>query len=377
MDKDFVTAEQIEKAREVDLLDYLKRSEPNNLKPSAPGEYRLIDHDSLKISKGKFHWFSRGIGGTNAIDFLVKVRGVEFKAAVRELAGEDVTHSAGKRAPPDVQKHESSSKQDYAPFFELPKANNHNNDVIKYLVGRGIDEGVINACIEKKLLYQAEVYRKPLYCVEDGEKKPLYDDVDGKNKHRHESVKGGCIFVGYDNQQSPNFACERSMDSDFKKDVFGSNKEFGFCMLPQNSDSSRLYVFEGAVDCLSHASIAQVGDTNWDGYRLSLGGVSSLALKTFLENNAQITDVYLALDNDIPGKEATERIIKEVLDSGSYNHINLFITPPPVGKDYNDTLMFIKEKIHERKLQADMSDLSITEKSQMATVNKKRNEVSM
>ena len=106
MQRDFVTPEQIEKARKVNLLDYVQRTEPGNVVPSAPGEYMLKDHDSLKFSKGKFHWHSRGIGGINAIDYLVKVRGMEFKEAVRELAGEDFTipPTIGKRAPPEKPK---------------------------------------------------------------------------------------------------------------------------------------------------------------------------------------------------------------------------------------------------------------------------------
>jgi len=341
-EKDLVTPEQIEKAREVDLLEFLQRTEPNNLKSSAPGEYRLIDHDSLKISKGKFHWFSRGIGGTNAIDFLVKVRGMEFKAAVRELAGEDFTYSADKRAPPTIPKRESSTAQDYVPFFELPTANSHNDNVIGYLKERGIEETVITACIEERLLYQSKAYRKPLFHKEGDENKPLYHDVDGQPKQRYESIKGGCVFVGYDNQHSPKFACERATDLDYKKDVFGSSKEFAFCMPPTANDlhskyaPERLYVFEGAIDCLSHASITQISGTDWDGYRLSLGGVSSLALTNFLDNNPQITNVYLCLDNDKPGKDATERISSEIISNEKYSHISLYIVPPPIGKDYND-----------------------------------------
>ena len=335
MVKDFVTKEQIEKARSVDLLDYLQRTEPHNLTRSAPDEYRLKDHDSLKISNGKFHWFSRGIGGTNAVDYLVKVRGVEFQEAVRELIGEtfSFSYSADKRAPPVKPKPKDDGR-----FFMLPEANGHNNDVIKYLKGRGIEENIIMDCISKGMVYQ--------------------------NK------KGNCVFVGFDEQRQPKFACERGIGStDLKKDVVGSNKAYSFCLPSENPDSDRLYVFEGVADCLSHASIAQIGGMDWDGYRLSLGGISSLALQTVLENNPQIKNVYLALDNDKPGKDATERIIKEVLENDSYNHINLFVAPPPVGKDYNDTLMFMQAQIKERITQ---TEKSTAPEAQMPTVAKKR-----
>ena len=58
MDKDFVLSEQIEKARAVNLIEYLQRIKPGNLVRSASNEYRLKDHDNLKISNEKFNWFS-------------------------------------------------------------------------------------------------------------------------------------------------------------------------------------------------------------------------------------------------------------------------------------------------------------------------------
>jgi len=58
-----VTKEQIAQAKSIDLLSYLQANEPGNLKKSGSNEYRLADHDSLKISNGRWHWFSRGIGG--------------------------------------------------------------------------------------------------------------------------------------------------------------------------------------------------------------------------------------------------------------------------------------------------------------------------
>jgi len=319
------------------LLTYLKQAEPHNLERSAPDEYRLKDHDSLVISNGKFHWCSRGIGGSNAIDYLVKVRGVEFREAVRELINESFSfsYSSANRAPPVKPK-----SKDEGHFFMLPEANSHSNDVIAYLKGRGIEENIIMDCISKGLIYQ--------------------------------SRKGNCVFVGFDEQQSPKFACERGIGtSDLKKDVAGSNKAFNFCLPPQKGDSNNVYVFEGVVDCLSHASIAQIGGTDWNGHRLSLGGVFAVALNTFLGNNPQITQVYLALDNDKAGQEATERIVNEVLGNETYNHISIFIAPPPVGKDYNDTLMFMQTQTKERKLQAEKSTVHETPKP---PVGKKRSD---
>lgn len=285
-------------------------------------------------SNGKFHWFSRGIGGTNAIDYLVKVRNFEFKEAVRHLVGDDVPNinysttqsqkQKSKRQEPELQK--SDKPKDKGRFFVLPKAHKNNADVLKYLQNRGISENIITDCIKKGLLYQ--------------------------------NTDKDCVFVGYDNQIAK-YACKRSTNTtpelDYKKDITGSDKAFGFCLQPFSNikDSNaeevageKLYVFESPIDCLSHASIAQMGDGSWNGYRLALGGVSSLALNAFLENNPQITNLYLCLDNDKTGVEATERICKELLANEKYNHINIIIAYPPVnvGKDYNDVLVFMKNR---------------------------------
>ncbi|TEB17424.1 hypothetical protein Psfp_00648 [Pelotomaculum sp. FP] len=81
----YVTPEQVTQAKEIDLLSYLQQYEPQELKRTAPHEYCTVSHDSLKISNGKWHWFSRGIGGKTALDYLIKVRDMGFVEAVQLL----------------------------------------------------------------------------------------------------------------------------------------------------------------------------------------------------------------------------------------------------------------------------------------------------
>lgn len=80
-----VSREQIEQAKEIELLSYLQAYEPDAVKKISANEYCLKNHDSFKISNGKWNWFSRGIGGKNALTFLIKVRGMDFVDAVRML----------------------------------------------------------------------------------------------------------------------------------------------------------------------------------------------------------------------------------------------------------------------------------------------------
>ena len=81
-----ISDEQIQQARDVDLISYLRSYEPQSFRKCGADEYCMKEHDSLKIStNGKWNWFSRGFGGYGALDFLIKVRGYEFAEAVNRL----------------------------------------------------------------------------------------------------------------------------------------------------------------------------------------------------------------------------------------------------------------------------------------------------
>ena len=54
----------------MDLLTYLKNYEPYELVHFSGNTYTTRTHDSLKISNGKWMWWSRGIGGRSALDYL-------------------------------------------------------------------------------------------------------------------------------------------------------------------------------------------------------------------------------------------------------------------------------------------------------------------
>ena len=83
----FYNQEEIEKAREVDLFTYLQACEPQELVHVSGNVYCTREHDSLRISNGKWCWFSRGIGGYSALDYLIKVKGCSFMEAMEAVAG--------------------------------------------------------------------------------------------------------------------------------------------------------------------------------------------------------------------------------------------------------------------------------------------------
>ena len=56
----YVSPEAIRQAKQMDLLTYLQSYQPDELVKLSGGTYCTRQHDSLKISNGKWHWFSRG-----------------------------------------------------------------------------------------------------------------------------------------------------------------------------------------------------------------------------------------------------------------------------------------------------------------------------
>lgn len=71
-----VDPDELERIRQIDLLTYLREFEPGNLQKvkGTTNVYCTVDHDSLKISNGKWFWWSQGFGGYSALDYLIKVR---------------------------------------------------------------------------------------------------------------------------------------------------------------------------------------------------------------------------------------------------------------------------------------------------------------
>ena len=96
----YIPPEVVEQARQIDLLTYLQSCEPQELVRISGNNYTTRTHDSLKISNGKWMWWSRGFGGASALDYLTKVKGISFSEAMGILMG--VREKVCKNEPPMV-----------------------------------------------------------------------------------------------------------------------------------------------------------------------------------------------------------------------------------------------------------------------------------
>lgn len=310
-----VTKEQIARAKEWDLLSYLRAYEPQELKKCGGREYRTVTHDSLKISNGKWNWHSRGIGGRTALDYLVKVRGMDFVKAVETLCGE---RGAAVRTPCAA----SGGREPERPF-SLPPENRCGTAAVSYLLGRGIDAEVISQCIREGILYESRRYHN-------------------------------CVFVGKDSAGKARYACLRGIYGTFKNDVDGSDKRYSFSLPSADQDSPFVAVAESPIDALSVASLLKMQEEDWTkNHYLSLGGTAPRALLRFLHDHPAVTCISLCLDNDRAGLLGMEKIREAVeADAELSRRVQVIADNPPpcsCGKDYNELLKQKTAAVRDRE----------------------------
>lgn len=295
----------IEQARQMDLLTYLQRYEPGNLKRVAGNVYCTKEHDSLKISNGKWYWWSRGFGGVLALDYLIKVKDYSFVEAVEALTGITADWQ-----PPPV-----TYKKDEPKVLLLPEENKNCSRVAQYLFGRGIDYPLIQECIAEGIIFESKQYHN-------------------------------AVFVGKDEKGTPKYAALRStIGSSFKGDASGSDKQYSFRLLAREPCAT-VHLFEAAIDLLSYATYLKCEGKDYKAFNLlSLSGVYQpkkeireskvpIALTKYLQGNPQIKTIVLHLDNDKTGRLCTAAL-KELLQK-DYQIVD---EPPLVGKDFNDFLL--------------------------------------
>ena len=309
----YIEPELVAKAKEMDLLTYLQNYEPSMLVRLSGGEYCTKEHDSLKISNGKWCWWSRGTGGRSALDYLIKVQGIPFLEAVQIILGEVAVR------PPVFM----SAKQDKRPDkIALPEMIEPREAYTYLTEERCIDREVVKDCIARKLI------------------------METKN---HEAA-----FIGYDSNGEIRCINLRAMDgSDFKKTVYGSDRQFAF-RLVSDKENPTLHLFEGAVDLLSYLTILRWKGINYkSGNFLSLGGIYQpkkemekstvpVALKRYLSER-ETKKIMLHFDNDFAGKRAMQTL-KVILPQ---YEVKAFL--PPRGKDYNDYLVMEMKRLEQKE----------------------------
>lgn len=238
----YIAPEVVQEVKRMDLLTYLKNYEPYELVHFSGNTYTTKSHDSLKISNGRWMWWSRGVGGRSALDYLIKVRDYSFMEAVELIAGQ-----AAIQPPAALPAEKTKEKK-----LLLPKANRYLTNVVSYLKGRGIDTELIDFCIRTGRVYESEYHHN-------------------------------AVFVGMDQAGKPKYAALRGIGTDFIGEASGSDKNYSFS-IPADSRCSTVHLFESAIDLLSYATLEKMEGQKWQAqHLLSLAGVYQPAKE--IENN--------------------------------------------------------------------------------------------
>lgn len=276
----YIPPEMVKEIKKIDLLTYFKNYEPNELVRDSRTQYSTKTHSSLKISNGYWNYFNGGFGGKNAVDYVEKMLGYKFPESI-----EYIIKKMNGRIPVYIPQAEKRNNV----TLILPEKNDNTNRVKQYLNLRGIDNEIIQKCIEKHLIYE--------------------------EKHYHNAV-----FVGYDEMGNARYAgCRATNESKFKSDATGSSKQYSF-KLESNKKTDKIFIFEGAIDALSYATLFKLYGQNWEDKTLiSLAGVYQpakiieqskvpVAISNYLERHPEVTKIYLCLDNDEAGRNATNAL---------------------------------------------------------------------
>ena len=300
----YVPKELVKKAKEVDLLTYFMNYNPSELVKKGVGTYCLKTHDSVIISNGLWHRFSTNEGGKTALDYLMKVEKMTLQEAVQSILNREIIEYK-------VPKEELKENR----RLVIPTKAGNNNRAIEYLKNRGIDEEIIQECINNNMIYQ-------------------------------EDKTNNIVFIGFDNDGNIKYAgCRSTGNKRIMRDAKGSSKEFSFRML-SNIKNNSIHIFESAIDLLSYATMLKIKGYDYKKHNLiALAGVYQpssnieqskvpIAIQNYLNKFQDVQDIVLHFDNDRAGRQATKAMIIAL------NKYNVYDIPAPYGKDINDYLCF-------------------------------------
>lgn len=380
----------IERAKNTDMIALLESEEGFSFKSTyGEREFKCIEHNSLVVNgnRRRWYWNSRQVGGNNAIDYLVKIRGMNFRDAVLHLVGdrEQTAYTPIRKA---VTENVSVSKPVRFVLPEqahFPDGRRNYSNIIAYLnKGRSIDMNIINALIASGQIYQGVQYNGLHIVGYNDEGMAFYRFNDNRDwvDYRLQTLRASptatdtyqaeavsskyvdkillkdntkifknnlVVSTGKNTQGEISYAAFRiaSTNYRFRGEVAGSDKASGF-LIESEGMNDCVYVFESFIDAMSHANLYNIKYGNKDAWklhnRLALGGTADTALMELLKRKSNIRNICLCLDNDSAGHTAAKEIAGKLRSMGYVNIYERYSNE----KDYNDELKKVKSIINEQ-----------------------------
>lgn len=312
------TQEQIDKANQTNLEEFLQQKGERLRKTGSESVLIYKDstgeHDSISVRRNR--WYDhKNMRGGYPLKFMQEFYGMNFRTAMQELLnGEEP--ELGKKKNTEQEKPKVSEETEVngntakcedgtkKSEFKLPEKDSNMKRLFAYLLQtRFLSKDVVKGFVEQKILYQ-------------------------------EKEHGNIVFVGTEKDGVPKSACKKStaeQTKSFRMTVAGSDCRYGFCW---RGESSKLYVFEAAIDLMSFVTLR---NDEWkaDSF-LALDGLSSKPLLQFLEDQKNIYEIFLCLDYDVAGIEACDKLKDILIEKG-------YVTEKikreyPLYKDWNEQL---------------------------------------
>ena len=380
----------IERAKNTDMIALLESEEGFSFKSTyGEREFKCIEHNSLVVNgnRRRWYWNSRQVGGNNAIDYLVKIRGMNFRDAVLHLVGdrEQTAYTPIRKAVTENVSVSEPVRFVLPEQAHFPDGRRNYSNIIAYLnKGRGIDMNIINALIASGQIYQGVQYNGLHIVGYNDEGMAFYRFNDNRDwvDYRLQTLRASptatdtyqaeavsskyvdnillkdntkifknnlVVSTGKNTQGEISYAAFRiaSTNYRFRGEVAGSDKASGF-LIESEGMNDCVYVFESFIDAMSHANLYNIKYGNKDAWklhnRLALGGTADTALMELLKRKPNIRNICLCLDNDSAGRTAAKEIAQKLRSMGYVNIYERYSNE----KDYNDELKKVKSIINEQ-----------------------------
>lgn len=303
------------------------------------------EHDSIVIweDENKYHRYSNGNGG-DAVAFMMEFSGI----AESDLNKHDQVNECIRileqrlKINPELAVQQVRYKREM-PKFVMPEKADTTRKVRDYLCRtRGIEERIVDKWIDEGLLFQeAGKYGNCVFISRDENGKPVYGvkrsadparkfvvDVEGSDYSQGFFIKGK---LDYYTKVSDNFASEHSS-------LFVTEAVIDLMSLQSLYLRRRDYELrqQGKLDCELDDYENRFLNSNW----YSLNGCRKYdGLLNTIASHKGIKNIFLALDNDEAGRNASKAIKEEIQKRFPDRKIDVSIRVPPTeGRDWNDEL---------------------------------------
>ena len=312
------TEEQIERAKNVNVQDFLQKTEhyffdigrnARYIKCQSPQKTGQPSSLSIDLELNRIYYNSvTGNRPLSALDWCMMVRNMDFQSAMKMVINEEPNGDRTEISEFAQYKPKVYEKEEKKELILPEKADNSKNVYMYLTKTRGIATHIVNSCIQQNLIYQ------------DNRKNAVFVGVDDDNQPKYATRRGTLSFEGIE---------------PFKRDCKGSDKNFAFKLVGKNTDT--IYVTEAAIDALSLATLEDKFNGKGAYENKTYISTGSAGIDSAIDQFCKTHDVKtinICFDNDNAGKNGAEKIMWKYRMMGyTVNDMRASL-----AHDYNDEL---------------------------------------